>query len=101
MYCCDVSLWWAKKRPILLSLIGDAGFSEGFAPEADSIVVHRLAWDERSGRLARLQVAVPGSQVRALIENAIGAPIEQAETISYDAAIRMMAAFMDLTAQGH
>jgi hypothetical protein len=66
----------------------------------DTVEVHRLAWDEAHWRLSRLRITAPKTQLRSLIEQAIGAPVEQAETISYDAAIKLMSALMDLTALG-
>lgn len=92
MYCCPLEQWWERKRPILIAILsGD--------PEAQT-QVHRLAWDERSSAVSRLRVSLPRRQLRELVEEVLGGPVESALTISYDTAIKLMSLFMDLTAQG-
>ena len=92
MYCCPVEQWWERKRPILIAVLsGD--------PEAQA-QVHRLAWDERNSSVSRLRVSLPRRQLRELVEEVLGGPVESAQTIPYDTAIKLMSVFMDLTAQG-
>jgi len=92
MYCCPLEQWWERKRPILIAVLsGD--------PEAQA-QVHRLAWDERSSTVIRLKVSLPRKQLRELVEEILGGPLEDAHMISYDTAIKLMSAFIDLTAQG-
>jgi hypothetical protein len=97
MYCCPLEQWWQRKRPILLAaLAGDALPESAKSPPPD-VTIYRLDWDEENRRLSRLQVTVPQPRLRALIEQALGIPIEQADFISNDSANRLMTALMDLT----
>jgi len=93
MYCCPVGQWWERKRSLLLSVLSGE-------PE-EPVRVQRLAWDERNGMVTRRERAVPRKHLRALIEGVLGGPVEDANTVSHETAIKLMAAFMDLTAQRH
>jgi len=93
MYCCPVGQWWERKRSLLLSALSGE-------PE-EPVRVQRLAWDERNGMVTRRERAVPRKHLRALIEGVLGGPVEDANTVSHETAIKLMAAFMDLTAQRH
>jgi len=91
MYCCPLGQWWERKRSLLLSVLSGE-------PE-EPVQVQRLAWDERNAMVTRREREVPRKHLRALIEEVLGGPLEDANTISHETAIKVMAAFMDLTDQ--
>jgi hypothetical protein len=91
MFCCPVSQWWAKKRPVLLSaLVGD--------PDGE-IQVQRLAWDDPNQRVRRQGHAMTRKSLRAAVESVLGKSVEDAQDIDYDAAQKLMRRFVELTEQ--
>jgi hypothetical protein len=93
MYCCPLELWWERKRSVLLSVLSGE-------PE-ELVELRRLAWHERNGVVSRLLIAVPRKQLRALIKGVLGGPVEGTKTVSHATAIKLLTAFMDLTAKNH
>jgi hypothetical protein len=92
LYCCPVEQWWARKRPILIAALSGE-------PEAQTHI-HLLAWDENTNAVSRRQVSLPRRRLRDVAETVLGGPVESAQTISHDTAMKLMGALVDLTGEG-
>jgi len=88
MFCCGVSIWWEKTRPVLAAELA--------GPPEEPVEVELFAWDERSASFLRQHRALAKELLRACVTSSLGGPVEKMDTLEDAEARRLVDALARL-----